>query len=116
LEAFFGLWLGGLGLGLMTSVATELVSELGKIIELLMTPPYFLSGVLFPIAMVPSPYREWLLLNPLAHGLEAARLGFAPYYQAVPELNIAYVYFFALAIIFLGLALHVRFAPRLATQ
>lgn len=116
LEAFFGLWLLGLGFGLMTSVATELVPELGKIIELLMTPLYFVSGVMLPIAVVPLPYREWLMFNPIAHSLEAARLGFAPYYQAVPELNIAYIYFFALAIVFLGLALHVRFAPRLVTK
>lgn len=116
LEAFFGLWLLGLGFGLMASVANVLVPELGKIIILAMTPLYFLSGVIFPIARVPLPYREWLMLNPVAHGPEAARLGFAPYYQAVPELSIAYLYGFALVTIFLGLALHVRFALRLATK
>lgn len=116
LEAFFGLWLVGLGFGLITSVANELVSELGKIVALLMTPLYFLSGAMLPIIIVPPPYREWLMYNPLAHGLEAARLGFAPYYQAVPETSIAYLYGFALVLIFFGLALHVRFALRLRTQ
>jgi capsular polysaccharide transport system permease protein len=116
LEAFFGMWLVGAGFGLITSVVTELVGELGKIITLLMTPLYFLSGVIFPLARIPLPYREWLMYNPLAHGLEAARLGFAPYYQAVPETSIAYLYGAALTLIFLGLALHVRFALRLATK
>lgn len=116
LEAFFGLWLVGLGFGLVSSVASVLVPELGKIIILTMTPMYFLSGVIFPIARVPLPYREWLMLNPVAHGLEGARLGFAPYYQAVPELSIAYLYGFALVSVFLGLALHVRFSLRLATK
>jgi len=116
LEAFFGLWLVGMGFGLMASVAGELIPELEKVIGFVMTPLYFASGVIFPITVVPQPYRDWLLLNPMAHGLEAARLGFAPYYHAVPELSIAYIYGFALGAIFLGLALHGRFASRLIAQ
>lgn len=116
LEAFSGLWLLGLGLGLMASVAIELVPELGKFLGLAMTPLYFFSGVIFPLADVPQPYRDWLLLNPVVHGLEAARLGFAPYYHAVPGLSIAYTYSVALLGIFLGLALHVRFATRLIAK
>lgn len=115
-EAFFALWLLGLGFGLGASVAAVLVPELAKLIGLIMIPLYFLSGVIFPIASVPLPYREWLMLNPVAHGLEATRLGFAPYYQAVPEMNIAYLYGCALVSIFFGLALHTRFALRLATK
>ena len=116
LQAFLGMWLVGLGFGLVVSAVSTLVPELGEIIKLAMTPLYFLSGVIYPIASAPPPYREWLMLNPLAHGLEAARLGFAPYYQAVPELNIGYLYGFALVNIFLGLSLHVRFASRLAAK
>ncbi len=116
LEAFFAMWLVGLGFGLMGSVAMVILPELGKVIVLAMTPLYFLSGVIFPIIRVPLPYREWLMLNPLAHGLEAARLGFAPYYKAVPELSMSYLYGFALVSVFLGLALHTRYAVRLATR
>jgi len=116
LEAFFGLWLLGTGFGLMSSVAGELIPELGKIIGFMMTPLYFASGVLFPITVVPQPYRDWLLLNPIAHGIEAARLGFAYNYHTVPEVSIAYVYGCALVAIFLGLALHVRFATKIVTQ
>ena len=116
LTAFFGLWLVGMGFGLITSVAVELVPELGRIINLIMMPLYLLSGVVLPISAVPHPYRDWLLLNPIAHGLEATRLGFSPYYHAVPELSVSYIYEFALVSIFLGLALHRRFAVRLVTQ
>lgn len=116
LEAFFGLWLVGMGFGLVTSVAGELVPELRRLINFVMMPLYMISGVILPLSAVPQPYRDWLLLNPVAHGLEAARLGFAPYYHAVPELSIAYIYGFALVSIFLGLALHRRFALRLVTQ
>jgi capsular polysaccharide transport system permease protein len=116
LGVFCGMWLFGLGFGLVASVASELVPELGRFIGMLMQPLYFLSGVIFPLAQVPQPYRGWLMLNPLAHGPEAARLGFAPYYQAVPETSIAYLYGCALVVLFLGLALHYRFARTLAAR
>jgi len=116
LEAFFGLWLVGLGFGLVTSVTIELVPELGQVLNLVMRPLYILSGVIIPLSAVPLPYRGWLMWNPVAQGLEATRLGFGRYYQAVPELSVAYIYQFALVSIFLGLALHRRFALRLVTQ
>lgn len=116
LEAFLGLWLVGMGFGLVASVTNELVPELGRLINFVMMPLYLLSGVILPLSSVPLPYRDWLLLNPVAHGLEAARLGFSPYYHAVPGLSVSYLYGFALVSIFLGLALHRRFALRLVTQ
>ena len=116
IEAAAGLWLLGLGFGLVASVAREMVDELGNVIDILMLPMYLLSGVIFPIAAVPLPYREWLMYNPVAHGLEALRLGFAPYYHAVPELNLAYLHGFALVLLFFGLALQVRFQRRLIAQ
>ncbi len=116
LEAFFGLWLAGMGFGLVVSVVTELVPELGLLINYVMTPLYLVSGVILPLSSVPQPYRDWLILNPVAHGVEAARLGFSPYYHVVPELNISYIYGFSLVSIFLGLALQRRFALRLVTQ
>lgn len=116
LEAFWGLWLLGVGFGLMASVALEVIPELGRVIKLIMMPLYMVSGVIFPLSAVPQPYREWLLMNPVAHGLEAVRLGFASHYHAAPELSVAYLYACALVTIFLGLALHRRFALRLATQ
>ncbi len=115
-EAFLGLWLVGLGFGLVTSVIAELVPEIGKIIHLIMLPLMIISGVMLPLAVVPQPYLDWLMLNPVAHGLEAARLGFAPHYHAVEGLSIAYLFGFALLSIFLGLALHRRFALRLISQ
>ena len=116
LGAFLGMWLVGFGYGLVTSVSIELIPEFGRIIHMIMVPLYLLSGVIFPISAVPEPYRDWLVYNPLAHGLEAARQGFSPYYHAIPELSVAYLYGFALVIIFLGLVLYRRFANRLLAQ
>ncbi|MDD5275415.1 MAG: ABC transporter permease [Methylovulum sp.] len=111
--AFFGLWLIGIGYGLILSVITTLVSEIGKVIDIAMTPIYMVSGVIFPLANLPVSFRKVLLLNPLAHGVEAARMGVSSYYHVIPELDIAYLYECGLGSIFLGLALHRYFETKL---
>ena len=116
LVAYAGVLLCGLGLGLILSVVVELVPELGNIVGILFTPLYFLSGVIFPLSLIPSQYREWVFYNPFAHGIELLRDGFFPLYHAAPEANFAYLFGFALTSVFFGLALHVRFADRLRAQ
>lgn len=116
LLALLALWLLGLGFGMIVSVASELLPEVGRMIGLLLQPLYLFSGIIFPIASFPEPYRGWLLYNPIAHGLEAVRLGFAPHYQAVPELSVPYMYGCAAVLLFFGLALQYRYAPTLAAR
>ena len=116
LAAFAALWLLGLGFGLITSVVGHLVPEIDRMLSFVMMPLYLISGIMFPLTSVPLPQREWLMLNPVAHGIEAVRLGFAPYYHAAPELSLSYLYTSALVAVFMGLALHRRFALRLLTQ
>ncbi len=111
--SLLGLWLLALGWGLAASVATELVPELGNVLGMLMMPLMLISGVVFPLSAVPYPWREWLLYNPVAHGIEGVRAGLSPYYHHVPELDLGYLFGFSLVLIFLGLALQVRFRSRL---
>ena len=118
LEVFvslLGLWLLAVGWGLAVSVAQELTPELANVIDMLMTPMMLVSSVIFPLAAVPFTWREWLLLNPVAHGIEGVRAGLSNYYHHAPELSLGYLYAFALGLVFLGLALQVRFRNRLLT-
>lgn len=116
LTAAFGLWLCGLGFGLVASVSMRLVPELEHIFTILMTPLYLISSVVFPLTAVAEPYRSWLLLNPIAHGLELARAGFSDYYHAVPGVSLSYLYTFATVLILLGLLLYRRFHLRLVMK
>jgi capsular polysaccharide transport system permease protein len=56
-----------------------------------------------------------ILINPLAHGLEIVRHAFSPYYHAAPGTSLLYLFGCAFALLFLGLALHRRFALKLTT-
>jgi capsular polysaccharide transport system permease protein len=114
--AVLGLWLCGVGLGLILSAAIKLVAELGKVIAILVTPLYFISGVMIPAMSIPQPYRDWLLLNPLMHGLESLRGAYFPQFHKVPEVSLMYLYGFALVAIFFGLVLHVRFSRQLVAE
>jgi len=110
------IWIFGTGLGLMLSVGSTLIPEIGRVAELLFIPMYFLSGVLFSPSMVPPALRDWLLLNPIMQGLELARAAFSPGYHAVTGLHVDYLMAFAFFSLFFGLAMHVRFARRLLMQ
>ena len=116
LEAFLGLWLLGAAVGLIISVGAELAPEIRNAINVIMMPLYFISGVLFPISSIPEPYREWLLLNPIAHALDAARVGYSPYYHSVPNLSIDYVFALSLSGVFIGLLLHRYFRDLMVTK
>jgi len=107
------LWFLAMGFGFITSVVVELIPELGEVLNLMMMPLFFLSGVIFPVSAVPTPYREWMLFNPIVHSVEGIRLGFASHYQPVSELDLWYPATIAFVMIFLGLVLHRRFASRL---
>ncbi len=115
LLALVGLWLFGLGYGLITSVGMRLVPDSGHIFQILMLPLYLISGVIMPLTMVPAAYRGWLLWNPLVHGLELVRLGFFRNYHTL-DVSMAYLYAWVLGSLFLGMALYRGLETRLVTQ
>jgi capsular polysaccharide transport system permease protein len=116
MAAFAALWCIGVGLALVLSVISELIPEAKKVTKLLFRPLYFFSGIMFPVSVLPPAYQEWVLLNPLAHGIEILRAGFFAQYHAVTGASLGYVLSVAMATMCLGLALQIRFAPRLVAQ
>ena len=116
MQALTGLWLLGFGYGLVSSVLMALAPEMKHILQLLMMPLYLISGTILPIASIPQPYRDMMMLNPIAHGLELVRMGFLPHYHAVASVDAGYLYAWAGGSILLGLMLYRRFALQLVMQ
>lgn len=115
LVALVGLWLFGVGYGLVTSVGMRLVQDLGHIFQILMMPLYLISGVIVPVSSIPHPYQDWLLWNPLVHGLELVRLGFFPNYHTV-DVSFSYLYTWVLCSLALGMALYRGLETKLVMQ
>ena len=113
---WLSLWLFGLGLGLITSVLGTLVPEVSKIIRMLNMPLLILSGVIMPLNQLPHYLLEYLMLNPIVHGLEYIRHGFFEGYQVVHGTSLTYFWAWTLSALALGLLMHVRFKERLKSQ
>jgi len=101
-----GMAIMGLGLGLVLSVAADFSPEAKPVFRMVFLPLYFISGVIFPVAMIPQAYREWLSWNPLFHAVEWLRYTFLPHYSVVPEVSLRGFLGPTLLILFLGLALY----------
>ncbi|MGP9675252.1 MULTISPECIES: ABC transporter permease [unclassified Halomonas] len=113
MAAWFSLWCLGLGLGLVTSVSATLVPEVGRVITMMSLPLLIISGVILPLNSLPHWLLEYLMLNPIPHGLETLRLGFFEHYHVVPGTSMVYFWLFTFSLIALGLLMHLRFIDRL---
>jgi capsular polysaccharide transport system permease protein len=110
LSAGISLWLVAMGLALTCSVIANLSAQVRHLIRMLIAPLYLLSAVIYPSLAIPIKFRETLLLNPLVHSIESLRVAFMPAYKIPLGIDVLYPVKFGVVLIFLGLALHARYA------
>lgn len=110
-----GLWLLGLGYGLISSVMMRMVPDSGFILQIIMLPLMFLSGAILPIQVIPEPYLRYLLFNPILHGIEKIRLGFWTGYHTV-DVSLGYLYVWVIVLMVIGMALYRALETRLVRQ
>lgn len=98
--AFFAL-----GVSLIMMVIGHISGEIGKFVAVLLSVLYFVSGVIFPIQIVPEQYLKYLLWNPLIHAFETARYAVNDHY---PVYHIDFFYFLKsiLVVMVIGLLLY----------
>ncbi|OYU33108.1 ABC transporter permease [Novosphingobium sp. PASSN1] len=116
LFAFVGLWLTGVGFGMVIAGLAAIADEVRLLIKLAMRPLYFTSGVVFPLSSLPPDWREVLMLNPVANAIEAARHAVSRFYNQAPETDLTYVFEAGGAIFALGLVLVVLLSDKIAEQ
>jgi capsular polysaccharide transport system permease protein len=112
LLAFGLLWVIGTGMGLVFSAFSSLFPDIGKTVKMLNRPLYMGSCVVWPSLFIPQPYQDWIILNPIVHGVEAMRAAFFPFYHVPSQISLIYLAWVSQIIVFLGLALHISFAKR----
>jgi len=116
LRALLGMWTLGLGFGMTISAISAMVAEIRLVLQVVIRPLYLISGIIFPIGSLSKPYREILMLNPVAHGVEMARQSLSQGYEGVPETDPAYLFLFATILLLVGLVLQLRFAMQIAER
>ena len=113
---WLSIWFLGLGGALIFSVAARLVPDIRHVVTMMMMPMMMFSGAIFPIQTMPHPVQEYLLYNPVLHGLELLRLEFFNGYKTMAGVDLGYLWRWNLAMLALGLAMHVRFESRLKAK
>ena len=116
LFAWLSLWLLGIGIGVLLSAVSALVPEIGKIARITSLPLLLISGAILPLNFLPHDIREYLLWNPIVHGLEILRSGFEASYRPLSGTDVMYLWFWILGLVMIGLMLHIRYETRLKAQ
>ena len=104
------LFIFSFGLALIMMVVGYYGGEISKVITIFFTILYFISGILYPIHVIPEPYFSYLLYNPFIHNIELMRHAFAPNYPAY-HIDIWYFLEWMFIVNFLGLLLY-KYAER----
>jgi capsular polysaccharide transport system permease protein len=110
------LWQLGLGTGLVLSAASTMIPEVGRIARITSFPLLLISGIFFPINYLPYEIQQYLLINPILHGVELLRSYFFDEYRMVAGISQLYLLFWVLALNAFGLLLHIRFEEKLKAK
>ncbi len=79
-----------------------------RVWRILNRPMFLLSGVIFLPETLPSEFRHWMMMNPVAHAPSEMRRGFYATYDAVHVVP-AYPYLVALVLTIFGLLFLLRY-------
>ncbi len=96
----------GTGYGITTAVLSHERPRLRSLLRMVMLPLYFVSGVIFPVDLLPPETLAWLLWNPLLHLVEITRAAFVPAYHPAEGINLLYPVLCTLGYWAAGLALY----------
>jgi capsular polysaccharide transport system permease protein len=96
----------GLSMGILAAVVSHDRPRVKSLIRVSFMPMYFVTGVIFPIHVVPQEHRDWFLWNPMLHLLELSRHSFMAQYRPIEGVNLLYPLSFTLCVSALGLALY----------
>jgi len=107
-------WLGVLLVGLILSfsigtilcVVSEAVPELKTFFRLMFLPLYFISGVVYPLWIMPRNVLDWIMWNPFLHIIDSLRWAVFDEYPKTPGINMAYPTAVALVLAFIALGVY----------
>lgn len=91
--------------GLICMVLGHAFKAVDKLLPILMKLLYFLSGILFPLSLIPAEYRWLVEWNPLLHAFELMRHAVMPNYPLSDD-SLSYLFAWTLVLLFASLSLY----------
>lgn len=110
------LFMLGAGFGTCAAMLSYDRPRTRTFIRVSMLPLYLISGVVFPVHLVPADARALLMINPLLHLIELSRQAFMPDAIVLPGVSLMYPLLWALSLCALALALYRVNRLRLVTS
>lgn len=95
----------GIGIGLVLVSAVSYWEDTTKVLTMVMTPMFFISGIFYTATMIPSQYWYLFTWNPVFHVIELSRDAMFVSYTT-PVGSFSYVAFLTLVFVSIGLMLY----------
>lgn len=95
-----------MGLGVFLSIIVQAMPNAKSFIRLLFMPLYLISGVVFPLWIIPHQYLPWVLWNPFAHLVDNMRSAVFVNYPVIPGVNVSYPLVITIVFLFAALGLY----------
>ena len=92
-----------LGFGIILSLIDHVFPSIKILVNVLFSLLYFLSGVMFPLWILPSDYLQYLEWNPVLHLIEIFRESFFAYYPKTEGISVAYPLWWILGMGYIGM-------------
>lgn len=117
-------WVGALligvlfafGLGVFFSIVIQVFPNAKSFIRILFLPLYLISGVIFPLWVIPSKYLPWVLWNPFAHIVSNIREGVFTNYPDILGVSVMYPFMWTISLLFISLLFYRLRRQRLLTK
>jgi len=77
-------------LGVFLCLLLRALPDIAPIVRLMFLPLLIISGVIFPIRVIPQPYYDWLLWNPFLHLIDMFRQYSMQNYTPLPGVSLEY--------------------------
>lgn len=108
--SFFGALLTGIlfsfGLGILLSILSQAFPSIKSFVGIMFMAMYFISGILFPLWIIPEKYLHWILWNPYAHIISNIRDSAFTYYPSIQGVSVTYPTISTIVMLFCALGLY----------
>jgi capsular polysaccharide transport system permease protein len=81
-SAYTSLFMTAFSCGMIIATASLYWDDVRKIIDMIMRPLYFASGIIFSVQVIPTKYWHYFQWNPMMQALDMGRVGFFHGYQS----------------------------------
>ena len=103
------------GFGLVLSIVCVYYTDIQHLWSVLSMFLMYASGIFYPMSIIPNPYRQYLLLNPLYWAIDQFRC--FVYHGMIPQISyIANLFLLSLIILVFGIIIFKKFENKITTK